>query len=92
MPQMISDDDARGGGRGKPMLIALVAGLVLSGAALAGFMFWSGSQSPRRGSPGRLALRDDRLRNGQGLRAGIIEHLRRAFGEPRLSGTGGPLH
>ncbi len=46
MPQIISGDDARGGGRGKPMLIALVAGLVAAGAALAGFMVWSGSQSP----------------------------------------------
>ena len=46
MPQIISDDDARGGGRGKPMLVALVAALVVAGAALAGFMLWSGSQSP----------------------------------------------
>ena len=46
MPRIISDDDARGGGRGKPMLIALVAGLVVAGMALVGFMMWSGSQSP----------------------------------------------
>jgi len=46
MPQMISDDDARGGGRGKPMLRALVGGLIAAGIGLAGFMMWSGSQSP----------------------------------------------
>ncbi len=45
MPR-IDSDDARGGGRGKPMLIALVIGLVAAGIALAGFMMWSGSQSP----------------------------------------------
>ena len=46
MARIVSDDGARGGGRGKPMLIALVAALVVAGGALAGFMVWSGSQSP----------------------------------------------
>jgi flagellar basal body-associated protein FliL len=46
MAPIVSDEDARGGRRGRPMLIALVSALVLVGIALAGFMMWSGSQSP----------------------------------------------
>ena len=46
MRRIVSDEDARGGGRGKPTLLALVTALVLLGVALAGFMMWSGSQSP----------------------------------------------
>jgi flagellar basal body-associated protein FliL len=46
MRRIVSDEDARGGGRGKPALLALVTALVLLGVALTGFMMWSGSQSP----------------------------------------------
>jgi len=46
MPRIISDEDARGGERGRPTLIALVSALVLLGIALTGYMMWSGSQSP----------------------------------------------
>jgi hypothetical protein len=46
MARNVSDDAARGGGRGRPMLIALVAALFVAGAALVGFMLWGGSQSP----------------------------------------------
>ena len=46
MARIVSDEDARGGQRGRPTLIALVSALVLLGVALAGFMMWSGSQSP----------------------------------------------
>ncbi|HYY84571.1 MAG TPA: hypothetical protein VE686_08750 [Beijerinckiaceae bacterium] len=46
MPRIVSDEDARGGERGRPTLIALVSALVLVGVALAGYMMWSGSQSP----------------------------------------------
>lgn len=46
MRRIVSDEDARSADRGRPTLIALVAGLVLLGVALTGFMMWSGSQSP----------------------------------------------
>jgi len=46
MPRIVSDEDARGGERGRSTLIALVCALVLVGVALAGYMMWSGSQSP----------------------------------------------
>jgi flagellar basal body-associated protein FliL len=46
MDRVTTDVDARGGSRGRPTLIALVVGMVASGIALAGFMLWSGPQSP----------------------------------------------
>ena len=46
MPRIVSDEDAKGGDRGRSTLIALVSALVLVGVALAGYMMWSGSQSP----------------------------------------------
>ena len=46
MRRIVSDVDARGGGRGRPTLIALVTALVLVGVALTGYMMWSGSRSP----------------------------------------------
>jgi flagellar basal body-associated protein FliL len=46
MAKIIADDRARGGGRGSPVLIVLIAALVLCGLALTGFMFWTGSQTP----------------------------------------------
>jgi flagellar basal body-associated protein FliL len=46
MDKIVADDRARGGTKGSPVLIVLVAALVLCGIALTGFMMWTGSQSP----------------------------------------------
>ena len=46
MPRIVSDEDARGGERGRPTLIALVSALVLVGVVFVGYMMWSGSRSP----------------------------------------------
>ncbi len=46
MPRIVSDEDARGGARGRPTLIALVSALVLVGVVFVGYMMWSGSRSP----------------------------------------------
>jgi flagellar basal body-associated protein FliL len=46
MAKVVADQRARGGTRGSPVLVVLVAALVLCGIAFTGFMLWSGSQSP----------------------------------------------
>ena len=46
MAKIVADQRARGGTKGSPVLIVLVAALILAGVAMMGFMFWSGSQSP----------------------------------------------
>jgi hypothetical protein len=46
MPQTVSDDRARQGPSGRPVLGVLIGALVLLGIALAGFMIWVGSTSP----------------------------------------------
>jgi cytoskeletal protein RodZ len=46
MAKVVADQRARGGTKGSPVLIVLVAALILAGVAMMGFMFWSGSQSP----------------------------------------------
>ena len=46
MAKIIADEDARGGTRGSPVLVVLIAALILCAIALTGFMFWTGSQTP----------------------------------------------
>jgi cytoskeletal protein RodZ len=46
MTKIVADQRARGGSKGSPVLMVLVAALILCGIALVGFMMWSGSQSP----------------------------------------------
>lgn len=46
MEKVVADQRARGGGKGSPVLVVLVAALILAGVAMLGFMFWSGSQTP----------------------------------------------
>lgn len=42
----VSDQRARQGRKGRPVLMVLVASLVLLGVYMVGIMLWSGSQSP----------------------------------------------
>lgn len=53
MARTVIDDRARQGPRGKAILYVLVASLVLAGIYLAGFLMWSGSQTPT--SPSQAA-------------------------------------
>src|SRR3990170_5028319 len=87
MARIVSDDDARGGGRGKPMLIALVAALIVAGGALAGFMVWSGSQSPDAAAQNASRATTTGSPTGKGSGPSSSN----TFGEPGLSGTCGPV-
>jgi hypothetical protein len=55
MNNVIKDDRARQGPKGKPVLGVLIGAMVLCGVALAGFMLWAGSESPD--APGQDASR-----------------------------------
>jgi cytoskeletal protein RodZ len=46
MAKVVTDQRARGGTRGSPVLIVLVAAMILCGIAFVGFMLWGGAQSP----------------------------------------------
>jgi flagellar basal body-associated protein FliL len=46
MPKVVADQRARGGTRGSPVLMVLIAALVLCGVAFVGLMFWTGSKTP----------------------------------------------
>jgi cytoskeletal protein RodZ len=46
MDKVVADQRARGGTRGSPVLLVLVAALILCGVAFTGFMMWSGAQTP----------------------------------------------
>ncbi len=46
MEKVVADQRALGGPRGNPVLVVLVAALILCGIAMAGFLFWTGSQTP----------------------------------------------
>jgi cytoskeletal protein RodZ len=46
MAKVVADQRARGGTKGSPVLIVLVAALLLCGIAFVGFMIWGGAQSP----------------------------------------------
>jgi hypothetical protein len=56
MTRIIEDDRARQGPKGKPVLGVLVGALVLCAVALAGYMIWSGAESPD--APGQNASRE----------------------------------
>jgi len=45
-PIVETDDSARQGPKGRPVLIVLVGSLVLAGIFLAGMLIWSGMRSP----------------------------------------------
>jgi cytoskeletal protein RodZ len=46
MEKVIADQRARGGTKGSPVLMVLVAAMLLCGIALVGFLVWGGAQSP----------------------------------------------
>lgn len=46
MTNVVRDDRARQGPKGKPVLGVLIGAMVLCVVALAGYMMWAGSQSP----------------------------------------------
>jgi flagellar basal body-associated protein FliL len=46
MNNVVRDDRARQGPKGKPVLGVLIGAMVLCVVALAGYMMWAGSQSP----------------------------------------------
>ena len=46
MDKIVADQRARGGPKGKPVLIVLIAALVLLGVYMIVFLGWSGSTSP----------------------------------------------
>lgn len=53
MDKVVADQRARGGQKGKPVLIVLVASLVLLAIYMIGLMSWSGSTTPT--SPSQAA-------------------------------------
>jgi hypothetical protein len=56
MTRIVEDDRARQGPKGKPVLGVLIGALVLCAVALAGYMVWSGAESPD--APGQNASRE----------------------------------
>jgi hypothetical protein len=46
MTDVVRDDRARQGPKGKPVLGVLIGTMALCAVALAGFMIWAGSRSP----------------------------------------------
>ena len=46
MPKVVADQRARGGGRGRPVLIVLVASFVLLGIYMIWLLGWSGMTTP----------------------------------------------
>jgi flagellar basal body-associated protein FliL len=46
MAKVVADQRVRQGGKGKPVLIVLVASLILLGIYMVGLMSWSGSNTP----------------------------------------------
>jgi hypothetical protein len=56
MRKIVPDERVRQGPSGRPVLGVLIGALVLCGIALAGFMLWTGSESPN--SPSQEASRE----------------------------------
>ena len=56
MRKIVPDERVRQGPSGRPVLGVLVGALLLCGVALAGFMLWTGSESPD--SPSQAASRE----------------------------------
>ena len=46
MPEIVPEQQARQGAKGKPVLYVLIASLVLLAIAITGLMTWQGAQSP----------------------------------------------
>jgi hypothetical protein len=46
MPRLTTDDRARQGPSGRPVLGVLIGALALCAIAITGFMLWAGSESP----------------------------------------------
>ena len=68
MDKIVSDNRARQGPRGRPVLMVLVGSLVLLGVYMIGLMVWSGSESPP--SPSQDASRAATTGTPQGKAGG----------------------
>src|SRR5215213_3202284 len=68
MAQNTTDDRARQGRRGRPVLMVLVGSLVLLGLYMIGMMMWSGSTSPD--SPSQNASRQSTSGSASGSGSG----------------------
>ncbi|MFC5552973.1 hypothetical protein [Methylobacterium iners] len=47
MPEILPEQEARQGAKGKPVLYVLLASLALLAVAITGLMTWQGAQSPK---------------------------------------------
>lgn len=91
MPQTVSDDRARQGPSGRPVLGVLLGGLTLLGIALAGLMIWIGSTTPD--SPSQDAARQTTTGDPKGRTANPTNQISPANpayptpSEPTATGT-----
>lgn len=51
MAQRINEQEAKQGSEGKPVLKVLIAGLILALAAMGGYLFWVGEETPTTDTP-----------------------------------------